>query len=182
MNKILKKFNMAEANGVSMPASRKEIDNHKDVSSKLPYHEAVCSLMYLVAATHLDIAFAVNGAAQVIDRPAEKNWNEVKHICHYLQLNSNCGLRYITGSGKLKVFSDADFAGDKVTICSTMGIIVIFADGAVSWTSQIQKTTAFLTTEAKIIAASEGAKELVWLKHLLSELLSDCQKNTDTVH
>ena len=37
-------------------------------------------------------------------------------------------------------------------------------------------------TEAAIIAASEGAKELIWLKHLLSELLSDCQKNTGTVH
>jgi hypothetical protein len=43
----------------------------------------------------------------------------------------------------------------------------------VSWTSQLQKTTALSTTEAESIAASEGAKELVWLKRLLSELLSD---------
>jgi len=38
--------------------------------------------------------------------------------------------------------------------------------------------TAFLTTEAEIIAASEGAKELVSLKWLLSELLSDFARKT----
>jgi hypothetical protein len=71
------------------------------------------------------------------------------------------------------MFSDADFAGDKVTRHSTMCVIAIFADGAVSWTSQLQKKTALSVTVAEIIAASEEAKELVWLKRLLSELLSD---------
>jgi hypothetical protein len=33
-NKILRKFNMAEAKGVSTTASREERDNHKDVSGK----------------------------------------------------------------------------------------------------------------------------------------------------
>jgi hypothetical protein len=72
-NKILKKFNMAEAKGVSMPASCEESNNQKKVSGKVPYREAVGSLMYLVAATHSDIAFAINETARVMDRPAEKN-------------------------------------------------------------------------------------------------------------
>ena len=63
-----------------------------------------------------------------------------------------------------------------------MGIIAIFADGAVAWTSQLQKTTALSTTEAEIIAPSEGAKELVWLKHLLSELLSDFAGKTPALY
>jgi hypothetical protein len=166
-NKILQKFNVAEAKGVSTPASRKESDNHKDVSCKVPYREEVGSLMYFAA------AFAVNKATQFMDRPAEKDWNNVKCIFRYLRSTSNYGLRYTISPGELKVFSDADFGGDKVTRRSTTGVIAIFADGAVSWTSQLQKTTALSTTEAEIIAASEGAKELVWLKHFLSELLSD---------
>jgi hypothetical protein len=164
---------------VSTPSSREESDYHKHVNGKVPYREAMSSLIYLAAATRPDIAFVVNKAARVMDRPAEKDWNNVKRIFRYLRSTGNYGLR---PPGELKVFSDADFAGDKVTRRSTTGVIAIVANGAVSWTSQLQKTTALLTTEAEIIAASEGAKELVWLKRLLSELLSDCRENTRTVH
>jgi len=181
-NKILKRFNMADANGVSTPASREESDNMKDVSGKVPYREAVGSLMYLMVATRPDIAFAVNKAARVMDKPAEKDWNDVKRIFRYLRATSNYGLKYTRGSSELKVFSDADFAGDKATRCSTMGIVAMFSGGAVSWTSQLQKTTALSTTEAEIIAASEGAKELVWLKRLLSELLSDFSSKIPTLY
>ena len=181
-NKILQKFNMAEAKGVSTPASREESNNHKDISGKVPYREAMGSLMYLAAATRPDIAFAVNKAARVMDKPAEKDWNNVRRIFRYLRSTSNYGLRYTRGPAKLKVFSDADFAGDEVTRHSTTGVIATFADSAVSWTSQLQKTTALSTTEAEIIAASEGAKELVWLKRLLSELLPDFVKETTVLY
>jgi hypothetical protein len=52
----------------------------------------------------------------------------------------------------------------------------------VSWTSQLYRTTALSTTEAEIIAASEGAKELVQLKRLLSELLPDFAKRTPVLY
>ena len=168
---------------MSTLASREESDNHKDVGGKVPHREAVGSLMHLAAATRPDIVFAVNKTAWVMDRPAEKDGNNVKRLFRYLRSTSNYGLRYTRGSGELKLFSDVDFAGDKVTRRSTTGVMAIFADGVVSWTSLLQKTTALLTTEAEIIAASKGAKELVWLKHLPSELLSKfARKNTGTVH
>jgi hypothetical protein len=56
---------------VSTPASREESDNHKDVSGKVPYREAVGSLMYLAAAPRSDIAFVANKAPRVVNRPAE---------------------------------------------------------------------------------------------------------------
>jgi len=64
------------------------------------------------------------------------------------------------------VFSDADFTGDKV----------------VSWTNQLEKMTALLTTDTEIITASEGAKELVWLKRLPSELLCDFARKTTVLY
>jgi hypothetical protein len=39
--------------------------------------------------------------------------------------------------------------------------MAIFADSMVSWTNLLPKTIAFSTTEAEIIAGSEGAKEFV---------------------
>ena len=81
----------------------------------------------------------------------------------------------------MKVFSDADSAGDKATRRSITGVIAIFDEGAMSWTIQLQKTTDLSTTEAEIIAAREGGNELVWLKRLLSELLSDFARRTTLV-
>ena len=42
--------------------------------------------------------------------------------------------------------------------------------GAVSWKSSKQETTADSTTESEYIAASEVAKEAVWIKKLVNEL------------
>jgi hypothetical protein len=122
-----------------MPASCKESDNHKNVSGKFPYHVAVVSLMYLAAAVRPDNAFAISKAARVMDRPAEKVWYKIKCIFCYLRSTSSYGLRYACGSGKLKVFNDVDFVGHKVTRRFTVGILGIFADGAVSWTSRLQR-------------------------------------------
>lgn len=48
-----------------------------------------------------------------------------------------------------------------------------FGSGIVSWSSQRQQVVALSTTEAEYIAAGQAAKEIVWLKRLLGELLND---------
>jgi len=74
------KFHTAETKGVSTPASREEIDNHKDVSSKVPHREAVGSFMHLAAATRPDMAFALIKAARIMGRRAEKDWDNIKRL------------------------------------------------------------------------------------------------------
>ena len=72
--------------------------------------------------------------------------------------------------GVLRAFSNADFAGGDKTRQSTSGLVAAYAGSAVAWSSQLQWLVAVSRTEAEFIAASEGAKELLWLKCLFGEL------------
>ena len=69
-------------------------------------------------------------------------------------------------------YSDTDYAGDTSSSRSTTGVVCIYSGGAISWLSQRQSSVAISITEAEIVAASEAAREVVWLKRLLNELVA----------
>jgi hypothetical protein len=45
-----------------------------------------------------------------------------------------------------------------------------FHGGGVSWGRKCQRATAISTTDAEFYAASEGARDALWFKSILSEL------------
>ena len=71
---------------------------------------------------------------------------------------------------QVRGFTDAIFQSDKDDCKSQSGYIFTLNAGAVSWKSSKQVTTADSTTEAKYIAASEAAKEVVLIKKFITEL------------
>ncbi|KAG8501099.1 hypothetical protein CXB51_003178 [Gossypium anomalum] len=64
----------------------------------------------------------------------------------------------------------SSFQTDKDDSRSQSGFVFCLNGGAVSWKSSKQSTVADSTTEAKYIAASEAAKEAVWIKKFITEL------------
>jgi hypothetical protein len=67
-------------------------------------------------------------------------------------------------------YTDASFQTDRDDLRSQSGFVFTLNGGAVSWRSSKQDTTSDLTTEAEYIAASEAAKEGVWIKRFVAEL------------
>ena len=59
---------------------------------KVPYREAIGSLMYLANATRPDIAYAVIYLARKQLEPTEDDWNYVKSIFRYLRGITNLGI------------------------------------------------------------------------------------------
>ena len=67
-------------------------------------------------------------------------------------------------------FTDSSFQSDVDDFKSTSGYVFLLNGGAVTWKSNKQATVADSTTEAEYIAASEAAKEGVWIKNFVQEL------------
>lgn len=68
----------------------------------------------------------------------------------------------------MKVYCDADFAGDETTRKSTSGV-VCKGGAAVTWHSRRQQCVA-QSTEAEYVSVASAAKELVWGSRLIREL------------
>lgn len=110
-----------------------------------------------------------------MDTPKWEDWIRIKRIFKYLRGTSSYGIIYRKDSKQLKVYTDADYAGEIKGMHSTSGVIAMYSQGAISWLSQLQESVAVPTTEEEIVAASEGTKELIWLTRMLSELVGPAE-------
>ena len=67
------------------------------------------------------------------------------------------------------MYCDADWASssDRKSIS---GYVFLLAGGAISWSSKKQATVALSTAEAKYVAATHAAKQILWHRSLFNEL------------
>ena len=83
-----------------------------EIMQKIPYHEVVGSLLYLVVNTRPDIAYAVSEVSKYCQVPGLGHWKAVKQILWYLKGTADYGI--LLGGDDLKLigYTDADWAGD----------------------------------------------------------------------
>ena len=67
-------------------------------------------------------------------------------------------------------YTDSDFQLDRDSRKSTSGYVFTLGGGAIVWRSIKQSCVADSTMEAEYVAASEAAKEAIWLGYSLKEL------------
>jgi hypothetical protein len=77
---------------------------------KVPYHEAIGSLMYVAVTTHPDISFIVSTLSQFLDNLGEVHWEAVKCIFCYLKGTCDHMLTYRMERQELHGYTDADGA------------------------------------------------------------------------
>jgi hypothetical protein len=94
-----------------------------------------------------------------------------KHVFRYLRQTTDHKIRYQgAGHSGLIEYSDADWGENWDNRRSTTGFVFLIADGAVTWTSRMQKTVARSSTEAEYMALSEACSKIAWLTLLQKEI------------
>lgn len=185
IDRILRRFKMEDCKPKSVPIPPGTILMCEDktveqsaCNKAVPYREAIGSLMFLATTSRPDIMFAVNMVSRHVNNPQTHHWEAVKHILRYLKGTLKLGIRYSGNNTELTVYSDADYAGDIETRHSTTGYVSVLCEGPITWSSQRQRCVSRSTTESEYIAASDAARETVWLRGLLAELKVPCIKPT----
>ncbi|KAL0423546.1 UNVERIFIED_CONTAM: Retrovirus-related Pol polyprotein from transposon TNT 1-94 [Sesamum radiatum] len=136
----------------------------------IPYASAVDSIQYVAQCTRPDTAYALSVTSRYQACAGEAHWTAVKTILKYLRRTKDV---FLVGGGELILegFSDASFQSDDDDAKSQSGFVFKLNGGVVAWKSSKQDTTADSTTEAEYIAASEAAKEAVWMKNYIQRLV-----------
>jgi hypothetical protein len=129
---------------------------------RIPYREAIGSLMYTAIGTQPDISFAVSTLSQFLNNPGEAHWEAVKCVFRYLLGTKAWKLTYGGEKKGLEGYTDADRASQE-HCCAISRYAFLIDGGAVSWSSCKQELITLSTTEAEYVAATHAAKELIWL-------------------
>ena len=183
LKKVLQRFGMSEktkpvrtplAPHFKLSASQcPKTEEEREYMSKVPYSNAVGSLMYAMVYTRPDISHAVGTVSRYMHNPGKEHWQAVKWILRYIQKTLDVGLIFEKDDmvGQHVVgYCDSDYAGDLDKRRSTTGYVFTLAKTPVSWKSTLQSTVALSTTEAEYMAITEAVKEAIWLQGLLDDL------------
>lgn len=182
---ILERFGMSDCNPVSSPLdlnqklsmeSSPKCQDEIDRMSRVPYQEAIGSIMYAAQLTRPDICFAVSMLSRFNHNPSMAHWNAVKRVLRYMKGTVDAKLVFDRdGNPGIIGYCDADWANDLDLRRSTTGYMFLFHGAAISWSAKRQQTVALSTTEAEYMSLSSATQEAVWLKTLNDELLPSAQ-------
>ena len=85
--------------------------------------ELVGATLYLAMHTRPDVAYAVGVLSRQCKQPSLAACKLMVYLLRYIQGSTDKGIRFSGSSFDLHVFSDLDWAGDRVTRRSTTGYI-----------------------------------------------------------
>ena len=168
LQKVVECCSMLNAKSASTPllAGYYAAKNTEPVDADLRSHfqMVIGSLLYLMLGTRPDIAFAVMHLSHHAATPSQDHLSKALYICCYLIGTSMYSLVYNGGSSAgLSACTDSDWGSDPTSCLLQTGFYLKLADGLINWTSCVQKTIAYSSTEAEYMALSDCACQVTWI-------------------
>ena len=177
--KILEETGMGSCNPTHVPmemnAKFSKSPDDKDIDAR-EYRRSVGCLRYLLH-TRPDLSFSVGVPSRYMQEPKECHGAALKQILRYLRGTCSLGLRFKRGGNlKLEGYSDSSHNVDNDDGKSTTGHVFYLGDSPITWCSTKQEIVALSSCEAEFMAATEAAKQAIWLQELFGEVLNEACK------
>jgi hypothetical protein len=132
------------------------------------YSARVRALNFLAIQTRPDISYAISTLSQFISNPNDSHWSALKRAFAYIKKTPTRGPTYTKGNTVFQGYTDSDWADNITDRKSTNSHIFLLQGAPISWRSKRQTSVALSSAEAEYIAASEAAKEALYLHSTLN--------------
>jgi len=176
INSILTKEGLDKSNAISTPLDPNItlVPNPKrtDGNRSNDYAYVLGELQYIANAMRPDITYAVNRLASYTSNPSIQHYTALKRILRYLSGTRDYCITYRALPEKTDFFcryADAAYANVEQNR-SVTSYVFIAGDGAITWSSKKQISTALSSVQVEYIALSEASREACWLRNLYTEL------------
>ena len=173
--KILEETKMVSCNPTHVPmemnAKFSKALTETSVDEK-EYRRSIGCLRYLLH-TRPDLSFSVGVLSRYMQEPKVSHAAALKQVLRYLRGTCSLGLFFERGGDVvLEGYSDSSHNVDEDDGKSTTGHVFYFGKSPITWCSTKQEIVALSSCEAEFMAATEAAKQAIWLQELLSEVVN----------
>lgn len=180
-NKILHKFGMNDkVRNVSTPMLTNDAERKQELKEntdkyfnriKVPYRQAIGSLLYLANCTRPDITYAVNVLSRRQENFDEQDWISVKRILRYLKGTIAYGIRFEGKEDGILCYPDASLGLNDREGKSTTGYAILLFGDIICWRTQKQRQVALSSAEAEFVAMSAACKDLANIREKTRAIL-----------
>lgn len=144
------------------------------------YRKVIGCFRYLLH-TRPDLSYCIGVLSRYMACPKESHGVAMKACLRYLAGTTSLGLNFErSGSDMLRLigYSDSSYNTDPDDGRSVTGHMFYLGNSSVTWCSQKQDTVALSSCEAEFMAATEAARQAIWLQDLLREITGDVYGKT----
>lgn len=157
---------------VNTPATDKLFDISED-SPKLSaehakqFHSDIAKLLYVAKRTRLEILTCVSFLSSRVAEPTEEDQAKLQRLIDYLIITKDAVLHLRAGTPvDLVAHIDASFATHMDGTSRTGVVLMVCNVGIAGWSGK-QKLTTKSSTEAEVVALSDGLTHVLWAREFL---------------
>jgi len=159
------------------------------------YLSCVGNLGYVALTSRPDISFHTSHLATFSQNPSSTHLTAAQRTLRYLLLTESSGILYHSKpqspNPTAQIYCDSDWASDPTTRRSVSGIVTLFNQSAIDWSSKRQSLVAGSSNEAELAALATATKQAQYLQQILFSLgigvttipiYTDSQTAIDLIH
>ncbi|KAK3248576.1 hypothetical protein CYMTET_41961 [Cymbomonas tetramitiformis] len=184
ISQMIDTYGLKDAKPASLPMSPGcSLTPSDGKGTTIPFRGLLGQLQWIARCSRPDIMAAVSALSRFCASYGPEHFVALKQVVRYLKgtmgyelvLRATSsvprGLGLACGALPMCIYTDADYAGCKTTRKSTSGIAVYLCGSLLIFSSIMQRCVSLSTTEAEIIAMSEGAREIKYIMNMLNDLV-----------